>query len=210
MSSEKVSQAQFKSKEELYFHWYLLELENMGFIADIQYEPHSFPLFAPVINPWIKKLKTKDKQESYELLKGMRYTPDFKFKWLEKAKGVFIAVKYQNPKQKPFSGLAPICWVDVKGSFTSRESFRIFPLYQKMMWHIFDIMVDKVMIPQIFAKTFTPERYLLTDKTMKKRSINFKLKTLNGYFTDQREELLSINPGPDRPANHQQQPVEPI
>lgn len=210
MSSRSIPPPNLKSKEELYFWWYLLELKDKGFISDIRYEPQSFDLCESVRFPWIKKMKTKDKVCDFELLKGMRYTPDFTFVWELKATGIFTANKYQNPRNMPFKMLGKTCWVDVKGTFSRNESYRIFPMYQKMMWKIHGIFVEKIVMPTLYVKTFTPGRFLLTDKTMKPRTINFETQTLNDYVNNRLQELFSVNTRLQRETNHKQLATEPV
>jgi len=39
------------------------------------------------------------------------------------------------------------------------------------------VFINLIKLPSIFNKTFTPDRYLMTDKTFKPRKINYGTKT---------------------------------
>lgn len=88
-----------------------------------------------------------------------------------------------------------ISYVDVKpvnnammgGKVTSAISF---PLKQRLCWENLDIYINKV-IPRpmsgagykvaLFVKTFTPQRYLITDGGARRRKINFPVLSLDQY-----------------------------
>ena len=55
-----MSKPEYKSKEELYFSWYLDELKDNGYITNYEYECDSYTLSHKATYQTIKKLKTKD------------------------------------------------------------------------------------------------------------------------------------------------------
>ena len=71
----------YRSKEELYFSWWLDELQSAGFIKSWSYELETFTLAKAKSYTWLKHLKTKTNTVAGELLKAHRYTPDFRIEW---------------------------------------------------------------------------------------------------------------------------------
>src|SRR6056297_1929225 len=84
---------QFKSKEELYFSYYLEELKEAGFVDDWGYEVHKWELTDKVEMTYLKKLKSKTKTDSKFLLHPSSITSDFTVFWRRKAENIF----YSNP-----------------------------------------------------------------------------------------------------------------
>ena len=168
-----------KSKEELYFSWWLDELEDNGIIESYGYEPKTFKLSDAAHYTKTVQMKTKSKIVTRTLLQPHSYTPDFQIHWHKDMDFIHS-----------WCGLS---WVDVKGGYSKNFNDTAFPLNQKWMYDKFGIYVEKVVSGSstyknskkelvikkgLFAKTFTPKRYLLTDKSNKPRKINFKVTLL--------------------------------
>ena len=66
---------EYKSKEELYFSWYLDELKEIGYIQEYEYEPESLSLSESI------SIKTKGKKKSRLLLRESSYSYDFRITW---------------------------------------------------------------------------------------------------------------------------------
>lgn len=168
------------SKEELYFYWWLLELEEYGFISDIK-RADSYDLF--------------DKVEScgHTILEKHSYTPDFKFKVLrqdyffQQLSSMVVSPKARK-EQRLITHNTPLesleCIVETKGSFDNQNMTRLFRINQKWVWKAYNSYVNLVKVPDLFKKTFLPKRYLLTDKTEKARKINFKYKLLKDIINE--------------------------
>ena len=181
---------EYESKEEYYFSLYLDELEQAGYVKHWDVHVETFELSLPEKYQWIEQLKTKTKTRISELLKGHEYTPDFWIDWNEKAEGVFYQrINSGRRLNLPFiaqdSGDCDQSIVDVKPKFDHQNMTRLFTINQKWLFQVHDIYVQKI-VPTgsktcLFASTFTPERYLLTDKTGKPRRIKWAVKGLNEY-----------------------------
>lgn len=181
----------YRSDEEVYFQWYLDDLIEAGFIDKYNYESEEYQLFDQLKLPWMEQKKTMVKSREFEALKPSKYTPDFNIYWTEKAKGIFV----NGPAsiEKPFFAGSeflnftdqPKSVIDVKGSAKSRgkknSSAITFPLKQKLMWLVHSIYVHKAVPQELFEKTFTPMRYLYTDKNGSKRKIKWDVKTVYEY-----------------------------
>lgn len=196
----------FDSKEEEYFSWYLEELLQHGYIKSYKHQPKPFVITEPVHALQIIRGKKKQRTRSAMLLRPHEYQADFLIRWNDKAEHVFFVtikeilsgtferydtypfIANSGPQEEPYSV------VDVKGSFSQNDAYRRFSIDQKLVFQKARIYVQKV-IPApaiskegkiktpsaLFLRTFVPQRFLLTDKTLKTRTINFKTRTLNEF-----------------------------
>lgn len=194
---------------EQYFEWYLDELEAHGFIERYDREPETLLVVPPYIHQREKHLKkSENKIEDFALLSAMEYTYDYRIIWKDKAINIFTEI---FDPEKPFKFGQPhfishwmmlegfhnlVSYVDVKPHFKAAQynqgmsSFYTFPFIQKILLFTRSIYVNKV-IPInsgrhgvntcLFAKTFTPNRYLFTDKASMKRKIKFRTVTISSY-----------------------------
>jgi hypothetical protein len=180
------------SKEEEYFFWYVEELQEAGFIDNIKYQPKPFPLFDGAKYTFNKQLKTKSKSVTRTLLKPHQYQADFLLGWSDIAIDVFFAVNSNTDMLKlPFYAYLLTkndeyrSVVDVKGTFNQNDAWRRFSIEQKWVWDKYQIYVQKIIPQKLFKDTFTPSRYLLTDKSGKPRKINWEIRTLAEFITSQ-------------------------
>lgn len=184
----------FDSDEEKYFSWYLDELLQAGFIKSYGHHTEKFMLSPPAGVVMVKKLKTKEKRVSKTLLRGHEYTPDFMIRWNPKALDIFYSPLIDcNPNpfflaSSTFDSVfgCDIGFVEIKAVFSKYNMGREFSINQKWLYAQEGIYVQKV-IPTgkstcLFAKTFTPEKYLLTEKTHKPRKLKWKPRTLTEYL----------------------------
>ena len=189
----------YESKEELWISYYLDELLKVGFILDWKYQPRTYTLSKPLSYAWIKKLPTKNKFQSSNILQGHEYTPDFMIIWNESARNLFFNSIEDKINLKGVNFIAHsgnnLSVIDVKPQFDMQNMTRLFIINQKWMMDKYGLYIQKI-IPiketkhkqksstwsGIFPKTFTPERYFFTDISMKSRKINYKAIRLNDYL----------------------------
>ena len=170
----------YDSKEEEYFHWWLLELQLAGYVESIKRECESYKLNEKVVAEYeitkAVKAKTKVIAQDYVLIKEKHYTPDFEVEWTDKAKGIFT---FQEGdllvnSNVPFFFLHSdyemgemdnhTSYIEVKGAFTRNLSSSItFPDRQVMMLKEQGIYVQKIIpfdvsgkVKSLFQLTFTP------------------------------------------------------
>ena len=172
------------SKEEEAFGWYLEELQKEGIILRYEHHPKTFELIPAVKCYYYDESARKNKFKEKHWLYNDTYTPDYLIVWnqdyLNKAY-CFIATNklcllmaeyYINPSLMFFIAneyessyendtTEHRTWIDVKGTFAGKNnlSASTFPIKQKMMMHLHGIYVQKIVIPEFFKTTFTPEKY---------------------------------------------------
>ena len=180
---------EYDSKEELYFTWWLEELKINSYIEGWKYHPKPFPLSEKVYIHWKKQHKTKTKKMIKTMLQEHTYQADFLIKWTPKAKGIFFASRLnQNIMAYPFVAerIEETDYhrtiVDVKGTFNQNDAWRRFSVDQKWVWQKYNIYVQKIIPIKLFKNTFTPIRYLQTDKSNKARKLNYKPISLFDYI----------------------------
>jgi len=182
------------SKEEEYFCWYLDELVNMGYIRN--WIRAGTIVLSNNVKAWSRKGKAKPKPTV--ILRDQTYTPDFKIYWSSLAIGKFVTEivpedsdnfpeSYSTPFLCNFEDRTPVSYIEVKGGFTEHDESRIYSILSKWAYQSHGIYIQRVVVStapnSIFAKTFCPSRFLLTDKTMKPRKLKFFAKTLTEYLS---------------------------
>ena len=202
------------SQEEVYFTWWLLELIKEGYISSAVYKPQTFTFTSPVVASWMLEKKTKCIIQTAEILKGHSYTPDFLIEWTDKAEGLFfipVALGYTNPliigqyRKRPFGKIPFIAeyyegnslinsysYIDVKGDFAKAyiKSTIIFPINQKLVFDKYNKIVNKAKIPDLFKKTFTPEKYRYCNKKVDQpRTIHFSIRSIQQYVEGIKSEV---------------------
>lgn len=181
--------APYDSPEEAYVSWYLDELVEGGYVRFVQHQPPSRMLSPQYRIAWEKKLKTKNKPMESTLLQPHVYTADFRVDWNMNAQGLFFKSTFfadQNEKWLMFSNAdhAPLeyySFIEVKPLFDQNNMTRLFTINQKWMYDKYGIYVQKIIPQKLFENTFTPKKYLLTDRGKQKRKINFATRTLEEY-----------------------------
>jgi len=185
---------EFDSEEERLFYLYIEELKGEGFIDEFDYHVESFSLSDKVGYNWMKKMKTKEKEMESTLLQPHIYTPDFSIFWNEKAYGIFYC-DINDGKIKldsvPFvnnidEGMDKGSFIEVKPAFDMNNMQRLFAINQKWVYKEHGVYVQKV-IPVgkkncLFAKTFVPQKAMLTPKTKKPKKYKFEVKSLNEFL----------------------------
>jgi hypothetical protein len=188
------------SMDEIYFEWFLDELKKTGYIESY-YRGCTINLSDPVSLEYNVQLKTKTAQKSRVAISGIDYTPDYVIVWDKKAEGIFykeigvttISEKFDKPDKFPMFWanniypVGPVSVLDVKPNvnqkFVKFTSSHTFVVKQAMTYMKYGLVVDKVKVQDLFKKTFTPSRYLLTDKSKELRKIKWVVKTLKDYVS---------------------------
>lgn len=207
-----------ENNEEKYARWYFEELQTAGYVKRIDREVETISVLPEFKHKRVKRFVKKDNvEEDFTLLKAVNYTYDFRIIWTDKAINLFTEIF--NPQGaflfgEPFfishyikinNVIEIVSYIDVKphtmaARFGGKLStFYTFPFIQKFLLHTRGLFINK-MIPVnmgkygintcMFAQTFTPQRYLFTDKGKDLRKIRFKKNTLNNFIS-QRENLIN-------------------
>lgn len=179
----------FDSEEEMYFSWYLEELKKTGYIekwARFEDVEESYELTDGLVHKYIKRMKrVEDKMLDQTILAPSIYTPDFKIWWTHKALRVFVTdinIHWESKITTPFICQDRVSVIETKGNFDHKNMTRLANNNIKFVYEKFGVYINMVKVPDIFNKTFTPNRYLLTDRTMKARKINYKnVRTLREF-----------------------------
>jgi hypothetical protein len=162
------------SSEELYIIWYLETLRNWNYIESYN-RAQSYSLSDEVWRDYDKQLKTKVKVVPEQIIKGHEYTPDLQVIWKPQALGVFTEeLDGRARRNLPFVSQDLVSIIEVKPSHDFHNMTRAAMINIKWVWEKYGILVNIIKHEQLFSKTFTPERYLLTNKSMKPRTIKYK------------------------------------
>ena len=163
-----------KSKEELYFSYYLEELKDAGFVKEWSYESDTFKLSDSISLPYCTNSKKGVLAKEEHILRKSSLTADFTICWnFNKSKNIFVLHPGEpisiNVKLIPFrigiiSEDEVYSYVEVKASNEIRTSSSIsFPYKQKWVYDKYGIYVQKIkpFHPTkksniLFQNTFTP------------------------------------------------------
>ena len=190
------------SFEELYIYWFFQELQKKGYVHSIE-RSASFTLSLPLVVEYdetvILKTKSKIVHKKQTLLKEKIYTPDFTVKWTEKGVNEFVhclirqdtlKLDLSRKVEKLFIGEFLewqregdkniwVSYIEVKSDFFDPQNMeRIFKNNQAVVWDRFKIFVNLVHPQELFFNSFFPAKYLITNKSGKKRKINGDLPIL--------------------------------
>lgn len=209
---------------EMYFRWYCDDLLQAGYLESFQREAETFKVLPKIDYKREKHLKTKENTfEPINLFQETNYTYDFKLVWSEKALYIFTEpIDFDGAFVFGFPAFVSnwidvngivkmVSYVDIKPHYKAVEfgggkmkSYYTFPFIQKYLYMTKGLYINKI-IPInsgkngisscLFASTFTPKRYVYTDKSGDERKIPFRKKSINVYCEQKQkivEELLSI------------------
>ena len=184
------------SPEELWMSFWLDEVFKAGYIASFQHHPEAY-LLAPAFSyKYDKHLKTRTKELESNLLSPHLYSPDFLVNWNKTARGIFWNSILDRVQLKNIPFVAQetedgnndyYSIVEVKAGFSMYNMGREFSINQKWMMQRFGVYVNKTIISNkkgLFKDTFTPEKYLLTDKSKQNRKLHFKPRTIEEFIHD--------------------------
>lgn len=183
----------FDSKGEIYFYWWLVELQEVGYVNGFLCYPEYFMLFQKEEHAYTKKLKTKNKYMSELLLPKHIYTPDFFIEWSEVGlkfftQSILDSQKFDKSKLIRVLKRDTGTYIEVKPTFDQNNMTRLFKLNQLWTYQKYSKYINLVTIgPKKscwFAKTFVPTRFLWTDTGKQKRKINYNTKTLKEFINE--------------------------
>lgn len=174
------------NKDELYVEWYLQELKDVGIIQEFWYHPEVYNLTNPVMK--IEKGfkgRGSNKQE-IDIVKsfkrGHTFKPEFRIKWSTPIPAKKFLKPYQFISESNiittgvgyfFSNMSLMSDIDVKPKFQIHEAAQAkFSLIQSIVLNQYKVFVQPVIYQDLFSKTFTPARYLLTDSGSMSRKIS--------------------------------------
>jgi hypothetical protein len=180
------------SNEERYILWYFETLRNWNYIESYE-RAQTYPLSEPIWRDYEKALKTKIKVVPEQIIKGHEYTPDYKVVWKEQAIGIFTAdLNGSLRKNLPFISQDLVSIIEVKPTYDFKNMTRAAMINIKWVWEKHGIYINVTKPDQLFNKTFTPERYLLTDKSFKPRKIKYKnVKNIKEFINQVHKSTLS-------------------
>jgi len=182
----------FDSKEELYFYYWLMELSSKG-LCSFKYQPKTFDLFKG--SDYTIKFKSGKVTP-----RDVSYTPDFAVQWDERLRGILFSIPETDDKKSIFIAFkpGPVSVIDIKGGFSrgrgANSSAITFPFKQKWLLQSTGLYVQKIVPISSYSKkkdkqsglfldTFTPARYLLTEKGSE-RKLHHKPKMINKYLEE--------------------------
>lgn len=190
---------EFDSDEEMYFSWWLQELQEKGFIKSFN-RAKSYELGHPVIYEWTERKNNIDLFNDSTILDGSIYTPDFEIVWEDKAINIFVNPNITNIIKQPrtvrvfteksnepinkklFIQINGVSIIEVKPDFDLNNMTRLNTIDRKWLFQSRGIFTNLVLMPSFFKKTFTPNRFLLTNKTNKVRALKYQPITLEEYI----------------------------
>jgi len=169
---------EFDSKEELYFSWYMEVLKSKGYIEQYGKIEDGYNLTEGLKREYLKPMKkASPKLMEQVILNPSRYTPDFKILWNIKALGIFVSEINGGTNNKittPFICQDLYSSIEVKANFDANNMSRLVINNIKFLYEKHKVFVNLIKVPAIFDKTFTPDRYFMTDETFKPRKLNYK------------------------------------
>lgn len=188
------------SQDEEYFEWYLNDLLKAGFIKDY-FRSSTINLTPGIAYEYTQQLKSKEKELVRVVAPNLVFTPDYTIVWNTKAENVFyhrydigkpIEKDLDKPKlfpmmlAKEIESKEIVSLIDVKPDIQKRfntfGSSATFVIKQALLYEKYNIIVDKVKVKSLMKATFTSTRYMLTDKSLKPRKINWDVKTLKEHL----------------------------
>ena len=200
-----------KNQLELYFEWWLVEMQSLGYINNFVREPETQTVMEAGEYGRYKRFKTKEKEvEQFNLFPKITYTYDYKIIWNKSAEFLFYEEIMEQSiflfSKPPFIASREasliegdeyiVSYVDVKPTNSVQQrggkvsSAISFPLKQRMLWERDRTYINKVVpMPMagtgynsaLFVKTFVPQRYLLTDGGKMRRKIKYKTTSLKEF-----------------------------
>jgi hypothetical protein len=189
------------SIDEVYFEWWLQELKDNGYVESY-HRAKSLTISDNITSDYSVKNKTRSVIVTKNILQPIVYTPDYVIVWTDKANGIFFLDIYGSStltkeKDKPLLyhkiwaqqfGNKYVSIVDVKPSVNQRfvkfTSSHTFVVKQALLYKTLCIFVDKIKVISLMKSTFTPDRYLRSDKNTTVRKIKFNIKSLQTYLSE--------------------------
>jgi|32_taG_2_1085360.scaffolds.fasta_scaffold19540_2 hypothetical protein len=185
----------FDSVGELHFSYWTDQLIQEGYIEQVVLQPEPYDLSMRLVKPYIKKMKRVEDKKMYQTIHQPHiYTPDVLIVWTEKARGIFFITIKDTCKVLPHHLFANWqgfenrdVWattLELKPTFDHQNMTRLASLNIKWVYEKYNHIIEMVKVPDFFKKTFTPDRYLLTDKTYVPRKLKYEPKNLTRFISE--------------------------
>ena len=184
----------FDSNEEWYFSWWLQELKDAGFIREFEAQPEPYTTGLEVKQHYYKQLKTKRKAMQSKIMPARVYTPDFKVYWTEAARNIFFRCITEEPSEgkhdlfwgtKDHKGIYSV--IEVTPTFDQNSMTRLATINISFVYAMHGDIITMAKVGNqarsFFDKTFTPERFQLTDRKVSRRKLNYKPKSLTDFIS---------------------------
>lgn len=186
----------FDSKEEMYISWWINDLMKEGMITKVVYQPEPFHLSPSFTVDYYVPYKKKEggKYVSEPIISKHIYTPDIYVEWSNDAINIFVHDLLGDLKKKKNRlFILPFCQYDhdketwysffeVKPNHDRHNMTRLAKINIQWVFYKYSKYVNIITPEKLFKKTFTPERYLYTDKSGKPRKIKFKTILIKDYI----------------------------
>jgi len=204
-----LSREQVDSNDEFYSVWYVNTLLQYGVLKEAIYHPPSFQLSDPIYNYRIdEKLKRGKMVKTTvvkEVLKAHIYTADWKFIWNQDMNLDKFVIRYDEKLSPSSNGVFQakmignelVTYIDIKGGAISAQlnsSAVTFVVNMKWVYAKYGIFVQKIVpifnqkkkmktiASGLFVRTFTPDRYLMTDGGEMKRKLHYQPLSFMEYY----------------------------
>ena len=179
----------FDSIGELHFSYWTDQLIKEGYIEKVILQPEPYKLSSKVVRKFIKPMKRIADKEVYQtVLREHIYTADVLIIWNKKAEGIFYITEKSKFKILPHHLFANYqgyrnrnvyaTTIELKPSFDHQNMTRLASLNIKWVYDKHGHIIEMVKIPAFFKKTFTPDRYLTTDRSHATRKLKYKPRRL--------------------------------
>lgn len=171
------------SDSELYIFWWIKELYDKGYILKFDYEPTAFILTegVTITKGYTKVYKSKHRNNlvvdvSRKIIPRREYTVDFKIYWNNIAENLFFISEVHSLLGDKIDINLPVaqwnnteeCYVtyfEVKpDSFDYQNMTRLAKNNIAAVYERHKIIIELVKPSALFKKTFTPKRFLTTNK----------------------------------------------
>lgn len=204
----------FDSYEEIHFSWWLEELVATGYVKSWR-RGENYELVPAVRQEYLKQRvsphtgKQLPPQIGNNTIKQrLTYTPDFEVVWSLKSLGLFFVFHDPNilmdgpmtyhflAHQKEYETVSIVevkPKLGMKGAMNSSRftAARMNAMFLFDKHGIYANLVEIGTQPKgLFDKTFTPDRFLTTDKSGKPRTLKFQPRGLSGFV----EETQKLKP----------------
>lgn len=201
---ETINPKDFKSNEELYFYWWLKDLWKAGYIESAFYELNSFK-FGGLETEYTKPLKRSNKIEKEILLAETVYTMDFTIVWNPIARHYFFETLEDSSKLKTTHNKSvTICiahqengkyvsYVEIKPIFDHKNMTMMAKRNIIMTWLVHKKFVNLIKIPKWFQYSFTPTRFLFTNRNKKVRKLSYDSRTIEEYCNAKALQISNKN-----------------
>ena len=186
-----VPENSLKSDEEKWFLWYCEELHKEGIVEEVT-RAETINLSEPIYNIYQRKKSNGTRS----VMLAQIYTPDFKIVWGNKTP-LKLACEF-GTENRPAEYALPqffyhvddrdrrVSTVEVKGSYIEGMESRHYSTMAKWVFQKTSVVINRIKVGNstgtVFHRTFTPERFKLTDKTLKPRKIKFIPTSLKEYL----------------------------